>query len=192
MEKYKKSAKYQDIYLTAKKLFWKYGIKKVSIKKICKEAGASKMTFYKFFPNKIELAKNILKDIVDDAIIKSDKIVNSNLLFQEKVIELINLKLQGVKDISIEFITDIYKIEDLQAIMNKSNQKLLNIFVNFLKDSQEKEMMRQDIKIDFILSLLNQMTLMMEDKQLLAKYDKPEDLILEAMNFLFYGLLTEK
>ena len=47
--------KYLDIFKTAKDLFWKYGIKRVSIEEICKEAKVSKMTFYKFFPNKIEL-----------------------------------------------------------------------------------------------------------------------------------------
>lgn len=189
MNKINSKPKYQNIFKTAKKLFWKYGIKRVTIEEICKDAGVSKMTFYKFFPNKIDLAKSILKDIIDDSMIKFNKIINSELLFQEKVNELLNLKLQGVKDISIEFITDIYKIEELEIMMNRTKQESLNLFVNFLKDSQEKELMRQDIKIDFILSLLNQMTLMMEDKQLVAKYDKPEDLIMEAMNFLFYGLL---
>jgi len=39
--------KYNQIIDTSKKLFWKYGIKRVTIEEICREAGVSKMTFYK-------------------------------------------------------------------------------------------------------------------------------------------------
>ncbi|MBN1927463.1 MAG: helix-turn-helix transcriptional regulator, partial [Prolixibacteraceae bacterium] len=46
-----------QILQSAKKLFWKYGIRKVSIDEICREAGVSRMTFYRLFKNKIELAK---------------------------------------------------------------------------------------------------------------------------------------
>ncbi|MDH5400751.1 MAG: TetR/AcrR family transcriptional regulator, partial [Cyclobacteriaceae bacterium] len=53
--------KYQAIFETAKELFWKYGIRRVTIEEICKEAGVSKMTFYKFFPNKVALANTILE-----------------------------------------------------------------------------------------------------------------------------------
>ena len=38
----------------------------MTIEEICGEAKVSKMTLYKFFPNKIELAKVILKKVFDD------------------------------------------------------------------------------------------------------------------------------
>ena len=59
-----------QILSTGKELFWKFGFKRVTIEEISKEAGVSKMTFYKYFPNKIELAKNILDDIFDDSLVK--------------------------------------------------------------------------------------------------------------------------
>ncbi|RKY44359.1 MAG: TetR/AcrR family transcriptional regulator, partial [Candidatus Neomarinimicrobiota bacterium] len=39
--------KIDKIVETGKKLFYRYGIKKVSVEEICKEAGVSKATFYK-------------------------------------------------------------------------------------------------------------------------------------------------
>ena len=50
--------KKQQIKKAAFSLFNKYGIKKVSVKEICKSSSTSKPTFYKFFPNKKHLAKH--------------------------------------------------------------------------------------------------------------------------------------
>jgi AcrR family transcriptional regulator len=61
------STKYEDILNTGKTLFWKHGVRRVTIEEICREADVSKMTFYRFFPNKIELAKTLLKKMADDA-----------------------------------------------------------------------------------------------------------------------------
>ncbi len=194
MNNTKKTGKYQDIFKTGKELFWKYGIKRVTVEEICQEAGVSKMTFYKFFPNKIEFAKIILKVEIGESLKKFDQVVHGDLSFTEKVKQMFILKLEGTKDISIEFISDIYKNPDmgLLKVIEKQKQKSLGLFVDFLTDSQKKGLIRKDIKIDFILYYTNQMLQMFVDKQLVSKYDYPQDLIMEAMNFLFYGLLPQK
>jgi len=188
------SKKYQDIFDTAKDLFWKYGIKRVTIEEICKEAGVSKMTFYKFFRNKIELAKVILKIVIGNSLEKFEQIVNGDLDFHDKVKEMFLIKLESTKDISVEFISDIYKIQDanLHLIINEQRQKSLKIFVDFLIDSQKNGLIREDLRIEFILYYFEQMTHMMDNKDLVAKYDHPQDLIMESMRFLFYGLFPRK
>ena len=186
--------KYQDILTTAKDLFWKYGIKRVSIEEICKEAKVSKMTFYKFFPNKIELSKTILDDVIGKSMQKWEELVNSEIPFQEKVKELFVIKIEASKNISMEFINDIYKNPELglQPIIEKHKLKSQSLFIEFLNDSQKKGLIRQDIKIDFILHYVNHSSQIMDDEHLLTKYDHPHDLIMEVMNFLFYGLSPNK
>ena len=75
--------------------------------------------------------------------------------------------------------------------LKKSGNEYNNIF-RMIKILEKKGLIRKDIKIDFILYYLNQMLQMFDDKQLVSKYDHPHDLIMEAMNFLFYGLLSQK
>ena len=188
------NSKYQDIFRTAKELFWKYGIRRVSIEEICKEAGVSKMTFYKFFPNKKELAKTVIEVVFGEGLEKWEDVVNSNLSFKKKIEALFILKQEGTQDISMEFISDIYKNmdQDLQQFMDSHQQKSFQLFIQFLTDSQAKGLIRNDIKIDFVLTLLAQMSKMIENKELVAKYDHPQDLIMESMNFLFYGLLPRE
>ena len=46
------SVKNDQIVKIGKDLFYKYGIKRVSVEEICAKANVSKMTFYKFYNNK--------------------------------------------------------------------------------------------------------------------------------------------
>ena len=59
-----KTKKQDQIIQAGRHLFWKYGMKRVSIEEICREAGVSKMTFYKYFANKTALALYILKTVL--------------------------------------------------------------------------------------------------------------------------------
>ena len=59
--------KYQQIVETATDLFMRFGVKRVTVEEICRTAQISKMTFYKYFNNKIELAEYIIFSILDNA-----------------------------------------------------------------------------------------------------------------------------
>ena len=107
------SSKYQDICKKGKELFWKYGVKRVTIEEICREAGVSKMTFYKFFPNKIELARTIFEGVFEKSLKRFKDTISSDMSFQDKVKEMIAMKMEGSKDISVEFLNDIYKNPEL-------------------------------------------------------------------------------
>ena len=186
--------KYQAIFGTAKDLFWKYGIKRVTIEEICKETGVSKMTFYKYFPNKIALASTIYEKILEESLVSFETIVNSDIPFTDKIKDLFRLKLEASKDISIEFITDIMKgpYPELRQAMEKAGVQSQRIFVDFFLVSQSKGLIRKGIKIDFILHYLNYSQQIMEDEQLRSLYEHPQDLIMESLDFLFYGLMPHQ
>jgi AcrR family transcriptional regulator len=186
--------KYQNIIGTGHALFWKHGIKRVTVEEICREAKVSKMTFYKFFPNKTELAKTIWESVMIDSIARFKNVVDGDLDFQEKVKEMFVIKRQAANNISLEFINDVYKIPELglQPQIEKYSKETLQIFFNFLKDSQNKGLIRKDIKVEFVIYYFNQMANMFDDEQLVSHYKHPEDLIMEAMRFLFYGLTSKK
>lgn len=186
--------KYQNIIQKGKTLFWKHGIKRVTVEEICREAKVSKMTFYKFFKNKTDLAKTIWESVMVDSITRFKDVVEGDLDFQEKVMKMFVIKRQASDDISLEFIKDVYKIPKLglHAQIEKYSKETLQIFFNFLKDSQNKGLIRKDIKVEFVMYYFNQMSNMFDDEQLVSHYEHPQDLIMEAMSFLFYGLTLKK
>jgi len=185
-----KQSKLIAISTKGKDLFWKYGIKRVSIEEICREAKVSKMTFYKFFPNKIALVHSILSEIYDESLNEFKEILSSNIEFTEKMKQLFILKRKSAQGISIELLKDINQLQDdkLSLLIEEKGKESLNLFIEFLIKSQKNKLMRSDIKIDFVLFQLNQMNLIFENPDLVNQYENPEELIMESMRFLFYGL----
>lgn len=192
MKNFEQSPKFSQIVKTAKNLFYRFGIKRVSIEEICREASVSKMTFYKFFPNKIELATYLLKSIFDAAMQEYQEIVNGENAFPEKLKMLINLKRRSSDNISEEFIAELlqHPEPDIAAIYNEQREKSFALTMTFFEHAQKTGDIRADIKLEFIPFILNKMIDMSTDDVLKHMYKSPQDYILEMTNFFFYGVLN--
>lgn len=190
MSDHSHNIKYQHILSSGKELFWKHGIKRISVEEICSQAKVSKMTFYKFFKNKKALVIAILENTVGVALEDYKELINQDCSFTDKIAQILKMKLEGSKDISQEFILDIYQNQSMGLLpyMEELGKKSLALTMAFLLDSQKKGHIRQNIKVDFILYYFNHMMAMTTDPELLSKYEKPQDLIMEATEFFFYGI----
>lgn len=192
MESENKSTKYDDLLIAAKDLFWKYGIKRVTIEEICKQAGVSKMTYYRFFKNKVDIAKAILEDIFSSSLAKYEEIVNRKMPFEEKVNNMLLLKHESTQNISFEFVNDIYNRPELglNKVMEHYMDKSMAITVGFFKKAQHDGEIRKDIKIEFILYYFDFAFNALKDQKLVSKYNEAHDLIMEITKFLFYGVMN--
>lgn len=186
--------KYQLIVSTAHQLFWKFGIKRVTIEEICKEAGVSKMTFYRYFKNKIELAKKVMTNIFDDSQEKYEALMAQNIPFAEKIKQQVVMKFEGTNEISEEFIKDIYSgwNPELQSFFGEMAGNMIALVRNDYKKAIEKGKIRKDVKLDFIFYMSNKMTELTSDPALMKLYKNPQELIMEFMNMMFYGILPRK
>lgn len=188
------NTKCQDILETARRLFWKHGIKRVSIQEICKEAKVSKMTFYRFFDNKLDLAKTLLDLIFDKGLAEYKSIMASNVSFSEKVRMTLLAKFRNSQDISQEFIMDIYKNQELGLLtyIEEKGNAMMDMVLDDYEQAQKDGYVRADIKREFMAYQLYKMREMMLDEKLLALYKNPQELTMELTNFFFYGLLVHK
>lgn len=186
--------KYLAIITAGKNLFWKHGIKKVSVEEICKKAGTSRVTFYKYFPNKTDLALHLLNEIIDRAFKDYDEIMKSDLSFEQKVEGTIQLKLEGTRDFSMEFLHDIYSGEfpELSDFFMKTVQKSMKNIKDDYTEAQKDGLIRKDIKIEFILYFMNHLQNMISDPELEDLYDSTADLAGELVRFFFYGIMPRK
>ena len=176
----------------AKKLFWKFGFKRVTIEEVCKEAAVSKMTYYKHFPNKIELVKTLMNDVLQESLEKYRKISESNIPYPEKVVKMIDLKREQIETMSSEFFRDYVQSEDHELIsfLQQLTQENLQMFTNDFKKAQDDGDIRSDLKVDFIMYVMNHLVEMAQEDALLDMYEEPQDLVMEITNFLFYGILN--
>ena len=190
----KKTRKFEAIVSAAKYLFWKHGIRRVSIEEICKEAGVSKMTCYKYFSNKAAIARYLIENIFESGMEVYMEILNSNIPYEEKVRKTIQLKISNVHEFSQELINDIYKYKDeeidqtIEAIKNK----MLRVYLDDFRRAQKTGEIRADIKPEFILYFLNHLTEIITDERLVSLYPDPDHMIAEVMSFFFYGIMPAK
>lgn len=184
--------KCQAILKTGKDLFWKHGVKRVSIQEICKEAKTSKMTFYKFFDNKVDLAKTVLDVLFDESIEEYKAIMAQDISFVQKVKENLLAKHRNSQDISQEFIVDIYKNKDLGLLeyVEAKGEMILDLILDHFEQAQKEGQVRPNIKREFMRYQLLKMREIVLDESLLAHYENPQELTMELTNFFFYGLLV--
>ena len=188
-----KSAKSKLIVETATDLFMRYGVKRVTVEEICQTAKISKMTFYKYFKNKKELAEYIIFSILDNAQIEFDAIWNEVSTFNQKIDQFINLKMAYAKKFSKEFFIDFInlspKIHDKVMDYSKKNQI---IFINLIEQAQKNRIIRNDMDINFITFMLNHLMELAENEDIFTMYNNNEELILNMINFYFYGIMGKK
>ncbi len=173
-----------------KRVFWKYGIKRVTVEEICKEAGVSKMTFYRCFENKIELAKNVYTSVVNHATEKAHDLIYSDISPAEKMKGIIEIKLEGVENISRDFIMDLFNSQDteLQKFFEKTNRKSYEEIIKSFHYAQEKGWFRKNLKPELLFYISEKIGPLLADEYLLKLYGSPQNLIMEVTNLFTYGI----
>lgn len=192
MNKNNRKQKFQQLVATAHDLFMRFGIRRVSVEEICSEANVSKMTFYKYFKNKIELNKYLLNQIFSEQMTEYRKIIAQQVPFPEKVKQIIQLKHEQTDLMSQEFFHDLLKNPnpEIAELLNKFKKDSFNEVLNDFNAAREHGDIRRNLKPEFILYFLNHMTEMAKDENLLRLYRSPNELTMELTNFFFYGILT--
>ncbi len=185
------SKKYLDLLSTGKELFKRFGIKRVTVEEICSEAGVSKMTFYKYFNNKDQLALAIFKPIIEKKTKEFTDLMDSNISFSMKVEQTIMMKMEEGENLSKEFLSEVYSGDspELLAYLDKKTKENLELMENYYRKAQEKGDLRKDMKIEFLMYFIDHLFVMISDEKLSGMYDTGGELIYEMINFFFYGIL---
>lgn len=186
----KDPVKREQLIETGRRLFWKFGFRRVSVDEICREADVSKMTFYRYFENKAELAKTIFSLEVRKGIETFNGIMTADIPPADKLKAIITLKAEGTHDISREFLTDFYKSDDtgLKAYVEEVTAESWKEIIEGFRMAQEKGWFRKDFKPEFLIYVTEHLIPLLTDEKLLSLYDSPGDMLLEVVNFFTYGI----
>jgi len=188
-----KSPKFILIVETATDLFMKYGVKRVTVEEICRTAKVSKMTFYSYFKNKIELAEHIIFSIMDKAQLEFDSIWKQLSTFDHKIEQFIKLKMVYAKKFSKEFFIDFMSLSPniREKILEYTQRNQIN-FIKMVEQAQKSGSVRQDVSINLMSFIMNKFLEFSEDKDFQALYSNTEELTWDVVNFYFYGIMGKK
>ena len=186
-----KNKKQLSILHAAKDLFLKHGFRRVSVEEVCKYAHVSKMTFYKYFPNKIDLAKAVFDLVMEENVLQFHTTIRENISAEDKIKKMILLKLEGTNDISNEFLQDFYSDTELglKEFIEVKTQEAWKLIMDDFVFAQEKGWFRKDINPALFLIMAQKMTELINNAAALRLYQSPQNLIMAITNLLMYGLL---
>lgn len=186
--------KFSAILETSRVLFWKYGYRRVSIEEICREAKVSKMTFYRFFQNKLELARAVFDRVADEGLQKFREILKEESSPSEKMKKIIQLKLEGTNNISNEFLNDFYNNPELGLTnyIEERTKALWSETIELFRRGQVDGWVRKDMKVEFMFLFMQKAASVLTDKETLKLYNSPQDLIMELANMFVYGISPAK
>lgn len=183
------SKKMLRIVETATELFTRFGIRRVTVEEICRKAGASKMTFYKYFPNKLELLKHIWNGWLDDGYRELDEINAMDTPFPEKLERIIEIKMALLSKWSHEFIAElVHSDPEIQEYIEHMKHENILRFMNFIGEAQEQGNIRK-MRPEFFMAMLEKMQEVFRDGQLRNLYPNDLEFIQEIQNFFFFGVL---
>lgn len=190
----KNSRKYLALIEAARELFWKHGFRRVSVEEVCHKALVSKMTFYRYFPNKMELAKAVYEKVADEGIQNFKEIMaDERTSPADKMQQMLQMKLEGTNDISQEFLKDFYSNPQLglSAYVEEKSRFVWNEILSDFKKAQQKGWLRRDFKPELFLFATSKMSEMITNEALLKMYNTPQELVMELSRLFTFGIMPD-
>lgn len=175
----------------ARNLLFKFGIRKLTVEDICRESSVSKMTFYKFFDNKLDIALYLLHGMMEESFTAYRGIMDQDMSFEQKVERIIHLKMNYAGLLSQEFLEDIIENggPEITAMLQEQAIRSIKMMLDDFSVAQEKGLIRADLNLQFVVYFMNHMNEIMKDPKFTVLYTNPADMVSELINFFFYGIL---
>lgn len=184
--------KHRSILDAARILFWKHGFRRVSVEEICCEAGVSKMTFYRHFGNKIDLAKEVYHMAAMEGVVQFREIMaDDTTTTRQKMEAMLNMKVEGTNEISKEFLNDFYRSPELglSAYVEEVSEIVWKEVVEDFKHAQEKGWLREDFKPEAFLLMSYKLLELITDERMQQMYESPQALVMELSRLFTYGIV---
>jgi AcrR family transcriptional regulator len=183
------SKKKEQIVQTGSTLFMKFGFKRITVEEICRKAGVSKMTFYKYFPNKMALLKNIWNGMVDAGYQKLYEIDAMEIPFPDKMQRMIEYKIELGSQMNREFLDEMLgTVPEMKDFWDEIQAKSYRLFMDFVTRAQERGDIRK-MRPEFFLAVLNKLHELVQDQNLRNIYPDYSEFIREVNSFFFFGIL---
>jgi AcrR family transcriptional regulator len=182
--------KQESILRSGHDLFWKHGFRRVSVEEICRQAGVSKMTFYRYYSDKTVLAKAVYERVNNESMQTFREIMASDMAPSEKMKSMILMKSEAVKNISQEFLKDFYSDSDngLKEFIQQKTVASSNEIVQIFKLAQANGQFRSDFKPEFLLFISQKFVEIINDSYLKSLYESPQEMVMELVKIFTYGI----
>ena len=175
--------KQYQLIQTGEILFVKHGMRRVTVEEICRQAGVSKPTFYKYYENKAALARKIVEQWIKEALEQITMIEDSEAPFPDKMKQILAVKQAISARPGSEFLEDLIP---LNIDLGHALQRVMR----FLEKGQRQGDIRAEFRPEFLIVAFNLLNSMQHDPLIRDLYKDAESLARDVFKLFYYGALS--
>ena len=184
----------KDIFLkqVATELFYQQGWKLTSIAEICRVAGVSRVTFYKYFPTKQDLVKRIFEEQKNNMRQEFDRLLATKADLATVIQQILTMQQESMATLySAAVLHDLNhdKDETLQDFFRQMVQEKYHYMHYFFSTLQKRKSIRNDFPVILIDVLIQKMDEMIHSSVLQKHYaGKEQQLFKDVLQLFLHGL----
>ena len=180
--------KKQLILKAAQELFFRYGVRRVTVEEICKSAGVSKMTCYKYFTDKWDIARTMLDGVVDRGMAAFHDMTEEEGPFAAKVQGMLMQTTSQIHTVGQPFLEDMMQENSpLHGYFREMQKKTRKLSVDFFMQAQKKGHIHSDVKMPVLLFMLDHLSDLLNHPDFVQIMPDIQQRASELAAFLFYG-----
>lgn len=182
--------KREKVKRAAVELFTAYGLDKVSLAEIAKQAGVSPVTIYNYYGTKDELFAKVVTEMLEEAWEERLRMLRSDLPFWEKIEKMIFETADFANKVDPEFLrTMMSSSPEILAMTEEIYKRYLPQMMDFFEGGQREGYINKDVSAETFLLYLNLLNEARTKIDLSMDKEKNQRLIKELTSLLFYGLV---
>jgi len=182
------SRKKQALLEAAQELFFKYGVRRVTVEEICKKAGVSKMTCYKYFADKWDIARTMLDTLVTCGMTAFEDMLRQDGPFAAKFGNMIMQTTAQIHSVGPALLDDMTREDSpLHEYYLEMQKKTRKLSVDFFMQAQRQGHIHRDVKMPVLLFMLDNLSDLVNHPDFVQIMPDIQDRASELATFLFYG-----
>ena len=184
----------KDIFLkqVAIELFYQQGWRLTSVAEICRVAGVSRVTFYKYFPTKQDLVKSIFEEQKNNMRQEFDRLLATKADLATVIQQILTMQQESMSTLySAAVLHDLNhdKDETLQDFFRQMVQEKYHYMHYFFSTLQKRKSIRNDFPVILIDVLIQKMDEMIHSSVLQQHYaGKEQQLFKDVLQLFLHGL----
>jgi len=180
----------KDIFLkqVATELFYQQGWRLTSIAEICRAAGVSRVTFYKYFPTKQDLVKCIFEEQKNNMRWEFDRTLATAADFTTVIQQILTMQQESMATLySAAVLHDLNHDQDetLQAFFRQMAQEKYHYMHYFFSTLQKRKIIRDDFPVMLIDLFIQKIDEILNSTSLQSYYKGREQKLFKDVLQLF-------
>jgi AcrR family transcriptional regulator len=185
--------KKQQLIDSAQDLFCKHGIRRVTVEELCRTAEISKMTFYKYFTSKWDIGKSVIDITFEKGLSYYNNMIQKDIPFAEKIEQILKITMIQINSFGAPFIEDLTdKRSPLNTHFSTKQKAVSRLSIEFLTKAKNAGYIKKEIKIPFLLFMLDRTTEFFNDPELISIMPDTKERGYELASLFLYAFSNAK